>query len=210
VRKRFVHRVAIVGLVSVGTCFALQWRHPSERLKIDERVIAAMHREQQFPFLVRAALRDDASHGMARGAGLFRVLVGGVLEVLLPPLDLERRGQRLFGCEAVMVGEIAENLARFGRLDLQLVEADHPLDRFFPPFRRRPAERDARQAAFVVLVMTGRALPFRGLVRHGNPALALLVGNALGDGARRRRRCGRRLLTVRRDDQEGNEGSGTQ
>jgi hypothetical protein len=88
----------------------------------------------------------------------------------------------------VAIGEIAQDFARFRRLDLHVVQRHHPLDGFFPPFGRRAAERNARQAPFVVRAMAARALLPYELIGDGDALVFLCF--VLGRGGW----CGRRRL----------------
>ena len=94
----------------------LRRTHAPERLEIGERIVAAMHGDQQFPFALGAALRNHAADGVALGAGL-------------PPCPCRRRtctrscaarlrstpGLASSGASPRLFGEILEDLARLRR-----------------------------------------------------------------------------------------------
>ena len=67
--------MAIVGRTAIRTGLGLRRSDAPERLKIGKRIVATMHRDQQFPLALGAALRNDAAHGVALRASGFRILV---------------------------------------------------------------------------------------------------------------------------------------
>ena len=154
VSDRFLHRMPVVGRAAVLVRLTRRRTAAAECLKVDERVIPAVHRDEQFPLFFRAALRDDTTHRVAFDARLLGVFVAWIFVVDHPPLGLEGRRLRFFGRETVMVSEVAKNLARLGGLERDAVERHHPFDRLFPPFRRRAAIGDACQPALLVGAVT--------------------------------------------------------
>ena len=163
-----------------------------------------MHRDQQLPLFFRPALQEHAPERVALDAGVLGVLVGGVLVIDHPALDLECAGLRFLRRQAVMVGKVADDLARFGGVELDVVQRHHALDRLFPAFRRRAAIGNPRHSSLFVAAMAGAASLTDQRVGDGDAFVRLL-----GIGRRRGlRRCGRRRLLrdERHDDRKDRKG----
>src|SRR5580704_8549618 len=64
----------------------------------------------------------------------------------------------LFRGQAVIRGQVFQDWLGLFRRDDQSVEADHPLDRFFPALWSSPGPRDAREIAFFILRVAGSTL----------------------------------------------------
>jgi hypothetical protein len=162
---RAVHRVAIVGRTRVlGVLLVLLRRAgPAEahwavhRLVVDERVVAAVHRDQQLPLLLRAPLAQDARDRVARRAEISRRLVGRVGVLNRAALFLELDRAQLLGCEPLVIGEVLDDVARVGGIEARVIQRHHALDGALPVLGCRAAERDPRHTAFVVGAMTGSA-----------------------------------------------------
>ena len=101
---RLVHGMAVVRRTPVGAGLARGRPLPAKRLEVHEGIPAAVHRDQQVPFGVRASLEEHASHRMAARADPFGVAVGGVAVVDQAPLDFERGRLRFFGRQAEVIG----------------------------------------------------------------------------------------------------------
>ena len=78
-------------------------------------------------------------------------------------LHLIERALRLAAREAVVVGEVTDDLPRLFRSELHLVEADHALERELPALGGLAHVRDAAQAPVFLRLVAGRAL----LVKEG-------------------------------------------
>jgi hypothetical protein len=202
--ERAIDRVAIVGRPAVGSRLALRRRRfataPSaatarthealtavHRLVVDERVIAAVHRHEELPFLFRTTLAEHARDRMARRAQIGRRLVRFVRVVDRAPLFLERDRPQLGGREPLMIRDVFKDAAGVFRREGRVVQRDHPLDRALPVLRRRAAIRDAGHPALVVGFVASAAARTHERVVDWN---AVVAGGL--------RRWTRRVLAMRR------------
>ncbi len=100
--ERLVHRVAIVRRLPVGSGLGLNRTRAAESLTavhglvVDERVVAAVHRDEQFPLFFRAPLAQHARHGVARGARIGGDFVGGIRILDRPPFRVELNRMHFF------------------------------------------------------------------------------------------------------------------
>ena len=160
---RFVHGMTVVGWPSVGVGVGLDGSGPAEslaavhRLVVDERVVAAVHADEEAPLVLRAALAHGARHRVARRTGVRRVLVGRVRVFDEPAFRLEGDGAHFVGGQTVVVRQVLEDIARVGRIEVDLVEGHHPLDGLFPVFRACATIRDACHPHLVVDLVTAPA-----------------------------------------------------
>src|SRR6185436_6609861 len=170
VLERALHRMAVVRRPSILARLGLLRPRAAEaltavhRLVVDERVVAAVHVDEQAPVFLGAALAEHARHRVARRAGVGGQLVGGVRVLDHAALHLEEDRAYFFGGEAVVVGEVFEDVARVGRLEPDVVERDHPLDGLLPVLRAGAPVRDAGHAALVVGAVAAAALRFHQIV----------------------------------------------
>ena len=186
---RLVHRMAVVGGPAVCTRFGLRRPRAAEalaavhRLVVDERVVPAVHRDQQLPLFLRPALGEDARHRVARRAGVGRVLVRRVGVLDQPPFGLERNRPFFVRREPLVVGQILQNRPRVGRIEAGPVERDHPLDGPFPVLGRCAAIGDARHPLARVGRMARSAFRANQITSDRNAFIRCAVDR------RRRRGC---------------------
>src|SRR5262249_14376715 len=142
-------------------------RETAEALKFDYRKIPSVHVDQQVPFFLRAALRDDEAVSVADRACRPYVLIGDGLIQHAMLGEIHRRFGFL-GSGAVIVAQILDDGASvFGR-QRQSVQSDHSLDRLLPTFGRAALKRDAGQPAFLIFLVAGGAFLNCQLVGDGN------------------------------------------
>src|SRR4051812_39070107 len=190
----------IVGGTAIGPRLLILRRRAAaaKGLEIDQGLVATMHREQQIPFFLRPTLQQHASERVALDAGLFGVLVLFVLVVDEAAFDFEGAGLRLLGGEPVVIGEVAYDFARVRWFELDVVQRDHPLDRFLPAFRGGAPVGNARHATLVVGAVARSASLANQRAGDRDP-FVFLVGLG-GAGRRRGVGRGRRLLREQRDE----------
>ena len=127
------------------------------RLVVHQRVVAAVHRDEQLPLLFRPPLAQHPRHRVTRRARVRRVLVRRVGVLDRPALGVERDRTILVRRQALVIREVLEDGARVRRLERRVVERDHALDRALPVLGRRAAVRNARHAPLVVAPMARAA-----------------------------------------------------
>src|SRR5262249_10353163 len=91
-------------------------------------------------------------------------------------LEIPRRRRGLLRREAVIGGQVMQDVLGLGWTQRQSVQTHHPLDGPLPPLGRCPNPRDAGKIAVFVGVMTPAALGDRRLVGDGVPLLCFLGG----------------------------------
>ena len=191
--RQVVHRlfggVTGVGRPPVRPAVPRHRSHSPVDLAVDQRIPAAVHRDQQFPLAAGAPLRNHPAERMACVADALDVLVVERLLVVDDLLfDVEGGRLRFFGRQPEVVRQILDDLTPGGRVHLQPVERHHALDDFLPPLRRVALEGDAGHLALVVRPVTPAAGLDHGLTGDWNPRFRRLSGLAgLGRLCRGRR-----------------------
>ncbi len=157
VGERLLDRMTVVRRAAVRRWSGRRRTAAAKRLVVDQRIPPAMHRDQQFPLGLGAALRHDAAHRMALDAGRLGVGAGGVLEVDQAALGLPGGRPGLLRREPEMVRQVLHDLARRLRLDVQAVQRGHALHGQLPALGRVALEGDARHLPLVVGLMAAPA-----------------------------------------------------
>jgi hypothetical protein len=160
------------------------------RSAVDAGIHPAMHGNEQLPLVGRPTFAQYAPDGMAGVAEVVRLGVSAVAEVDHPSFGVEHDRSGLLGCEAVVVGEILQHLARLRHRDRGVVESDHALDGQLPVLRRGPAVGDPGHSALFIRCVAGATRLTDGVVGHGN-SLGHLSHAGRGGRRRRCRRCSR-------------------